>query len=316
VTDLRPEQFSTTRLRPGYDPGEVDAFLAAVRETLLGIREPSLTTDDIRNKQFSTTRLRPGYDQEEVDAFLDAAELRLASSPPGQPQYNEPEPDAFGLPIEDRLGGGRTYLRTRQSRRALRERYAEECWKAWDEFDQQPGTYLRLEWVKIARCELRSADLQTIASMTYRWSDILGATDIPEMGDRVSISKGSFVLVRTRVKQSRKLVDETGTPVLHTSGRNFERIARASISFPDGRSLRFPVRGTQRANAIMTMADEAGNSVAGYRIIRFARSGGLRNNVEVAVHPGWELTDELMLAITISAPWLSSYFSVQSGGGG
>jgi hypothetical protein len=64
------------------------------------------------------------------------------------------------------------------------------------------------------------------------------------------------------------------------------------------------------------MADEAGNSVAGYRIIRFARSGGLRNNVEVAVHPSWELTDELMLAITISAPWLSSYFSVQSGGGG
>ena len=29
--------------------------------------------------------------------------------------------------------------------------------------------------------------------------------------------------------------------------------------------------------------------------------GGLgRHNIEVAVHPGWELTDELVLAITIS----------------
>jgi DivIVA domain-containing protein len=71
-------QFSTTRLRPGYDEEEVDAFLSAIRDTFLGIRKPSLTPDEIRNKQFSTTRLRPGYDEEEVDAFLDEAELRLA----------------------------------------------------------------------------------------------------------------------------------------------------------------------------------------------------------------------------------------------
>jgi hypothetical protein len=60
--------------------------------------------------------------------------------------------------------------------------------------------------------------------------------------------------------------------------------------------------------------DKAGNSVARYRIIRF-RMGGFRHNVEVAVHPGWEMTDELMLAIMISAPQLRSYFSVQRGGG-
>ncbi len=36
-------EFSTTRLRPGYDIEEVDAFLEAVRQTFLGIREPSLT---------------------------------------------------------------------------------------------------------------------------------------------------------------------------------------------------------------------------------------------------------------------------------
>jgi DivIVA domain-containing protein len=71
-------QFATTRLRPGYDMEEVDAFLGAIRDTFLGMRKPSLTPGEIRNKQFSTTRLRPGYDEEEVDAFLDEAELRLA----------------------------------------------------------------------------------------------------------------------------------------------------------------------------------------------------------------------------------------------
>jgi DivIVA domain-containing protein len=72
-------EFSTTRLRPGYNIEEVDAFLEDIRQTFLGIREPSLTTDEIRKKKFSTTRLRPGYDEEEVDAFLNAAELRLAA---------------------------------------------------------------------------------------------------------------------------------------------------------------------------------------------------------------------------------------------
>jgi DivIVA domain-containing protein len=72
-------KFSTTRLRPGYDEEEVDAFANAIRDTFLGIREPSLTLDEIRTKQFSTTRLRPGYDEEEVDAFLDEAESKLAA---------------------------------------------------------------------------------------------------------------------------------------------------------------------------------------------------------------------------------------------
>jgi DivIVA domain-containing protein len=131
VTDLRPEQFSTTWLRWGYDSEEVDAFLEAIRETFLGIREPFLTSDDVRNKQFSATRWRRGYDEEVVDALLEEVALRLAFSPPGQPQDNELDPDAYGLPIEDRPTGGRTYLQHR-----------EECQKAWDRVDQQPGTYL------------------------------------------------------------------------------------------------------------------------------------------------------------------------------
>jgi DivIVA domain-containing protein len=297
--------------RWGYDVGKVDDLLRSIAAELDAGRpvEPL-----VRNAIFRTRW--HGYDVAAVDWFLGQFLLR-----PGLGELAETSTDpwrdldAVGGRFTRNGAGDRAKHAARQSRRALREYHAEECWKAWDEFDQQPGTYLRLEWFRIARCELRSMDLQTMASMTYRWSDIiLRATDIPEMGDRVSTSKGSFALVKTPAKQSRKLVDETGTPILYTSGRNFERKAQASISFPDGRSLQFPVRGPHRANAIMTAVDEAGNSVARYRIIRFTMGGLGRPNVEIAVHPDCELTDELMLAITISAPWLSSYFAIQRGG--
>ena len=92
---VESRKFSTTRRRPGYDLEEVDTFLSAIRDTFLGIREPSLTPDEIRARQFSTTRLRPGYDQEEVDAFLDEAELKLAAqvrAGDGAPARSQPSP--------------------------------------------------------------------------------------------------------------------------------------------------------------------------------------------------------------------------------
>ena len=95
---VQTQAFSTTRLRPGYDIAQVDAFLGAIRDAFLG-REPSLTPDEIRAKQFSTTSLRPGYDEEEVDAFLDEAESRLAAqvsarreSPTAKPEPGAADP--------------------------------------------------------------------------------------------------------------------------------------------------------------------------------------------------------------------------------
>ena len=109
--EVRNKQFTKTRLHPGYDEEEVDAFLdeleagldrliqenedlrAKLAEVLHGrdqLRMPALgsqlpeaapyagpTPADVRNKQFATTRLRPGYDEEEVDAFLDEVEAEL-----------------------------------------------------------------------------------------------------------------------------------------------------------------------------------------------------------------------------------------------
>jgi DivIVA domain-containing protein len=72
-------RFPASRLQPGYEPEEVDAFLEVIRDTFLGASEHPLTADEVRTKQFSTTRLRPGYDESAVDDFLDKAELRLAA---------------------------------------------------------------------------------------------------------------------------------------------------------------------------------------------------------------------------------------------
>jgi DivIVA domain-containing protein len=75
---VEQKQFSTTRLRPGYDEREVDLFLDEIRDTFLGTRNPPLTPREVEKARFSTTRLRPGYDEEEVDIFLD--EVRSALS--------------------------------------------------------------------------------------------------------------------------------------------------------------------------------------------------------------------------------------------
>jgi DivIVA domain-containing protein len=75
-------RFETTRrLGEAYDAAEVDAFRKEIRDTLLGVRQPPLTSHAVHGKQFTPTRGR-GYDVQQVDAFLDQAELRLAAMLP------------------------------------------------------------------------------------------------------------------------------------------------------------------------------------------------------------------------------------------
>jgi hypothetical protein len=61
----------------------------------------------------------------------------------------------------------------------------------------------------------------------------------------------------------------------------------------------------------MTAVDQAGNKIARYRLVRYETD--VRRSVEITVHPGQQLTDELALVVTLSALWLHSYFA--SGGG-
>jgi hypothetical protein len=114
---------------------------------------------------------------------------------------------------------------------------------------------------------------------------------------------------RMEARGVREVVDETGTPILYLSGRNFWCRACARVTFTDQRWLRFLVRGTKRATAIMTAVDQAGNKVARYR--NAGRRFHPGETVEIAVHPDRKLTDELTLAIALSTPWLAWYFDRQ-----
>jgi DivIVA domain-containing protein len=205
--------------------------------------------------------------------------------------------------------------------------------KAWRDFGQLPGT--RLWWGEAGRflTELRTAEQQTLASVRRSFlSGYLGGT--VSTGGRSFIYERRSVQDRTEpdpetwgrrsgaVRRRYRLVDETGTPILYESYRgNFNTRAPACIKFPDQRWLRFLVRGRGPARAIMTAADQAGNRVVRYRFID-KDSGSLRTAVlglpkpvEIIVHPGWKLTDELTLALAISGKWLNSYFESPGGGG-
>jgi DivIVA domain-containing protein len=69
-------QFRTTRLRAGYEAGEVDAFVETVEEALRSLA-PRITSEDVAWQRFRTVVLRPGYDRDDVDDYLTEAEHRL-----------------------------------------------------------------------------------------------------------------------------------------------------------------------------------------------------------------------------------------------
>ncbi|WP_372470486.1 DivIVA domain-containing protein [Saccharothrix luteola] len=63
--------------QPGYDEGQVDAFLDRIEATLLG--RDDVTEQDVREVRFRPSR--PGYYAAEVDAFMDLVAETLGSTP-------------------------------------------------------------------------------------------------------------------------------------------------------------------------------------------------------------------------------------------
>lgn len=65
--------------KPGYDPAEVDAFLARAREAFAITQgDPGLSSDDIRHTAFRIVR-RKGYSARHVDAALERLEEAFAA---------------------------------------------------------------------------------------------------------------------------------------------------------------------------------------------------------------------------------------------
>jgi hypothetical protein len=277
-----------------------------------------------------------GYDKDAIDWFLEEL-LRREDQPAPDGMSADPWRD---LPVVNQFSQSRlSGLTERSAQRSWRARWkdrsgdreyiSEECVSAWRGFGQLPGVHLELAYVGRRRSELRGADQQVIAFHHNHWSESITVSmggrsftlKMPGRGQSWSAGmdeiaarsyrddEGHFAASRKQrsAKTQRalaglkELADEMGTPILYTSGENFRYRATACISFPDQRWLRFLVRGTNRANAIMTAVDEAGNRVARYRLTS-------RRETQITVNPGWVLTEGVLLVITISADWLSSYF--------
>jgi DivIVA domain-containing protein len=210
------------------------------------------------------------------------------------------------------------------------------CADAWNHFARQPGT--RLSWVRTGalRHELRTADQQAVASFlgwllsatltaggrTFTWREV-NRSSWPGIAKTIS-REYPYAPAHMRKRQAenqtdgtnpvrQQLLDETRIPILYTAGGHSNGSAGGYIKFPGQRWLRFPVRGTGWTDAIMTAVDQAGNKVARYRLVRDKRR--FWKTTEITVHPDQRLTEELALAIAASAPWLSSYFRQEGGGG-
>jgi DivIVA domain-containing protein len=326
--------------------GEIEAYKARgvddlLRHVAAELDAGRLAEPLIKNAVFRRSGRARGYDVDAVDWFLDQFLLPRDHPEPAGMSADPWHDLAVARLTRSEVGGpatrpaGRAWL-------AYREHFAEECANAWRDFGRAPGTHLWWGPVKRGRYELRTAEEQTIASLrrparpatvstggkSFTFEKIRpGRSSSPGFAEIVARSQRDydghfaknrhssmilndpFIGPKHRV---RRVTDETGNPVLYVSGRNFASRAWASITFPDLRWLRFLVRGTRKENAIMTAVDQAGNSAVRYRITH-SRSWA-RDTVEITVHPEWELTDELALAIAVSAPWIPGYFSKAGGG--
>lgn len=304
----------------GYDPRQVNDLCRRVAAELDagGSARPL-----VENATFRKQTSGPRYDIDAVDWFLDQFLL-----PPGHVELGGIAEDPWAdLPV----------ARVAQ---ATGEKYAFElqCDSAWRDFGQVPGTPLRFP--KTARgAKLLTAEQQTIASVRGFGRETFSTGErsftlqrpsgspspaVAEFLARAARDDSGHYAENTRSRnfltnlgfesdmRLRELVDETGAPILYTAGHNYNWRAGACILFPDQQWLRFLVRGSWLANAIMTAVDQAGNKVARYRYIAKSRRQLKHSSwgpAEIIVHPGQKLTDELALALTLSANWFWLYFS-------
>jgi hypothetical protein len=317
---------------PGYSGRQVDDLCHRLAAELDagGSARPLIEKAAFRRRKYS-----PRYDIDAVDWFLDRFLL-----PPGHFERGGIADDPWGdLPVAELAPGGvsglaEIYAHGRPSPERSRMYFAEQCESAWRDFGQVPGT--RLWWGKAPKglTELRIAEQQTLVSMQGLWketvsaggriftwqrpfatdssspfaAELLARADRDALGHYAENTRIRTILTDlgiglTNNASVRGLVDGTGTPILYTAGSNYNWRACACILFPDQRWLRFLVRGSGDKNAIMTAVDQAANKVARYRLIdKSVRQEGYWSwgSVEIMVHPGWKLTDELTLALALS----------------
>ena len=191
-----------------------------------------------------------------------------------------------------------------------------ECDEAWESFPELPGEHLR--WHQTApwlaqRSEIVTEDGRVLATVKgVRLFPLPGLMARPPR--RVTIGQVTY-RVRGRMLGARVTAPDGSTVLSFTGTKNFERQAGAVAHMSDGRSLRFPVQGTSKLNAVMTATDEAGSPVFRLRRVRNAGAGGHRKKaVEILVEPGRQATPEMLLVMATGYYNLCTFFDRSVGG--
>jgi DivIVA domain-containing protein len=230
----------TGKFTRGYDAAEVDELLGRIAAELDAGRQ---VRPLIENAVFRARTGTGGYDAQAVDWFLEQLRWVLTS---GRHLWS--------------VLRGELLTAEQQAVASVRSRSPDMDWPATVSAGGRTFTWKRVTgsaWPGIAEIVRRS-------DQDYGAGRSLDA-DTPDSRKPQATASSLKRAVRALREPIRELLNETGTPILYASGQNYNRGAGARITFPDQRWLKFPVRGTERANAIMTAVDQAGNKVARYR---------------------------------------------------
>jgi hypothetical protein len=276
----------------GYDTNEVENFIERIAIDLdagLALRVPQA--------EF-TQRAYDCYDLDAVDWYLES----LRSGDDGPVASPDPWCEPVALYAHWPMSES-----TPTSLREVRNYLGQVCEEAWQRFDELPA--IRLTWAPSGpnTRELRSTDDRLLVTVRKKRLPLSYRSDPHHF--RSLESENLLYSVKNMPKQeveTSDLLSPDGRTILQLLGLNYTRRAAAAIQIPDGPTIRFPVRGTRRSNAVMAAVDDAGSCLA-----RFRTPMGMsltERNIEVVVRPGIELSDQVVLLLAWSSPLLHTYF--------
>jgi len=167
----------------------------------------------------------------------------------------------------------------------------------WDQIASLPGVHLR-----------RTRSL-TSSGITGSSSEVL----LTHRGNTMTLADGQVLRVDKRWPDRWQVVNSgTGDPVVWICSRHYDRKARGYVIFPGhadsqdfrerNRDLMFPVKGSQRGNAVMTALVPASETT-----VLWFRRLAMREH-EVVVNPECELTPRILSIIELTTAWLSGFF--------
>jgi hypothetical protein len=341
--DLRRVRF--VREERGYDAFEVEQLLLRVAEAIDADESPRTLIEDCR-----LSIARRGCTKGDVDLLLDEVLADASESAYWTARVDRWREFDVGNRILPTDNTTIAIPNSPAARQGPTERRRPSAKNEWEDLDRSEGTHLRyvdslltarrleadrlLATIRSSQLTLRLTLARNGKSYTLRRVSQDRRSE-PQIGRHAELSRDAsrgryangaesdhmdppwarpfwrFVVNnpggRSGDQISELTDDSIGSPVLWYSGNNFHYKATTLISLPDGRWFRFPVRGQTRGAAVMTAVDESLN-----RVIRYKKVRPFSSHIKVVVNPHFTLTDDIVLAIALTAPLVSRYFNTPS----